>query len=92
MWILVLILSIFFGIFVFSNIVFPFTYTLPKIKKLRKKDLLREEPSKKLLFLGPSVWAILLFLSVWLVSFYSYATIWIIGLIIGLFRILFKIG
>ena len=67
--IITLFFSIFFGLFGFSQIIYPLFQAWPKAALLQKKGIMKQIPVSHFI-VPPIVWIVLITISVWIVSKY----------------------
>lgn len=82
MWIIIAIIGLVFGLFAFSQIIYPLFSALPRAKKLEREGKLIKPIPTATFIIAPIIWGILLIGSIWLVNnyFIEYAKLYYIAL------------
>lgn len=70
MFIIITIIGLVFGLFAFSQIIYPLFSALPRAKKLEREGKLIKPIPIATFIIAPIVWGILLIGSIWLVNNY----------------------
>ncbi|MDP3985245.1 MAG: hypothetical protein Q8P82_00635 [bacterium] len=70
MWIIITIIGLVFGLFAFSQIVYPLFSALPRAKKLEREGKLIKPIPIATFIIAPIIWSVLLIGSIWLVDNY----------------------
>lgn len=70
MSIIIFIIGLGFGLFGFSQIIYPLFFALPKIKKLKKENKLKKPIPLYTILLAPLIWTVLIVGSVLIVYKY----------------------
>lgn len=82
MWIIIIIVGLFFGLFAFSQIVYPLFSAWPRARKLGREGKLKKTIPVTTFVVAPIIWGVLLAGSIWLVnsSFVEYSKLYYIVL------------
>ncbi len=70
MWFIIVIVGLMFGVFAFSQIVFPLVVAWPRAKRLERQGKLKKSIPIFTFVLAPVMWSALLAGSIWLVNNY----------------------
>jgi len=82
MWIIIVIVGLIFGLFAFSQIVYPLVSAWPRAKQLEREGKLKKSIPLTTFIIAPIIWGALLAGSIWLVnsSFAEYSKLYYIVL------------
>lgn len=70
MWIIIVIIGLLFGLFAFSQIIYPLFSAWPRAKRLEREGKLTKPIPITTFVLAPIIWGALLAGSIWLVNNY----------------------
>jgi O-antigen/teichoic acid export membrane protein len=70
MWIIIVIIGLFFGLFAFSQIIYPLFSAWPRAKKLEREGKLIKSIPIVTFIVSPIIWSILLISSILIVNNY----------------------
>lgn len=70
MWVIIVLVGLIFGLFAFSQIIYPLLSAWPQAKKLESEGKLRKPIPISTFIIAPIIWSVLLTGSVWLVNAY----------------------
>jgi len=81
-FIIIVIVGLLFGLFAFSQIVYPLFSAWPRAKRLEREGKLKKPIPTVSFIIAPTIWSVLLAGSIWLVnnSFAEYAKLYYIVL------------
>ena len=68
MWIIIVIIGLIFGLFAFSQIIYPLFSFLPRAKRLEREGKLIKPIPISTFIVAPIIWGALLASSIWLVN------------------------
>ena len=93
MWFIIVIVGLIFGLFAFSQIVFPLVVAWPRAKRLELEGKLQKPIPIFTFVLAPVIWSSLLAGSIWLISNYfpEYARLYYVVLAIILVVVIAQI-
>jgi len=70
MWIIIVIIGLSFGLFAFSQIIYPLFSAWPRAKRLEREGRLIKSIPIATFIVAPIIWGVLLAASIWLVNNY----------------------
>lgn len=68
MEIVIFIIGLVFGLFAFSQIIYPLFSAWPKAKKLKREGKLKRPIPVSTFLIAPIIWGVLIWISVWVVG------------------------
>lgn len=93
MGIIIFIVGLFFGLFTFSQIIYPLFSAWPRAKRLERGGKLKRPIPITTFLIAPIIWGILILGSIWIVNkfFADYLNTYYISLAIILFVVIIQI-
>lgn len=92
-FIIIVIMGLIFGLFAFSQIIYPLFTAWPRARQLKREGKLKRSIPIASFIIAPTIWAILLFGSIWIMNklFPEYVKLYYIALGFILFVVVAQI-
>jgi len=93
MWIIIVIIGLLFGLFAFSQIIYPLFSAWPRAKQLEREGKLKKSIPIATFIVAPIIWSVLLLGSIWVVNNYfsAYTKLYYIALVFILIVVIAQI-
>ena len=83
-FLIITIIGLIFGLFAFSQIIYPLFSALPRAKKLEREGKLKEPIPFRTFIIAPIIWSILVTISIWIINSYFIEYIKLYLIVLGI--------